>query len=201
MNTTVKRYGIWVQCEGESGFWCKDADGVTFAVTKDDAEERTKSLSNGSFECTDSARWRYEARPLPLLEGLPAEEPSGPSNEGGAEALEQATDRLNELFIEAEDYFIGLGGGIRVQVLLDKVADQEEVWLCLMKQKGTFGLYVVTSGQTSPLVSASRRHRILAVSKLEELRLAVVEETSRSLLEIVGAADDAREFLKRVKAV
>jgi hypothetical protein len=93
--------------------------------------------------------------------------------------------------------------GVVVTIVLD---DDPPAALTFDKAGGTWGLRVLRrtsigtdrrSGSSTPLLQASRRYRVLAAGKLEELREAILDAQGTKLDDIEAACEQAREFLSK----
>lgn len=105
------------------------------------------------------------------------------------------TDQLTEVLRDAEDALDSLSLGVTAHVPLGP-----EHVLLWQKQGSSWALVVGTgNGEQQPLLSASRRLRILAVDSLAALHTALLVEHARQDQEVIEATARARSFVAYIR--
>ncbi len=97
-----------------------------------------------------------------------------------AERLNAATDELNETLLAAERGILDLKLHLHVEVPL---GTEGATTLMFGRQKGVWGLYVVTPSEIAHLVQTSRANRLLVTGAMDALLEAL---TAKAETEIAG---------------
>ena len=111
------------------------------------------------------------------------------------EQLHMVTDDLNEAIKEFEDAILKQGLGVPATV---PMLDGEKLTYGKLGNQWRL-IFETESGESVPLLSASRGVRVQAVAYLPELLKALDAAYSRTLCEVINAAQSVRSLTRELK--
>jgi hypothetical protein len=114
--------------------------------------------------------------------------------EAVADELETSTESLNATFVEVVHFLAELHLGVAAEVDLDDGAK-----LVFCKAGGKWGLHVRLPGGDTPLLSASRKLRVAAAHKLEDLHAALLVAVQHDLDDVRTASQIATAALEKLR--
>ena len=111
--------------------------------------------------------------------------------------IHDQTDELNELLFDAEEKLAEMGLGVSAFVELTPgcrlgFRKRGENWCLVVHQDSVMNKY-------DPLAQMPRQFRVLAASKLADLRDALIAEHDKQVLEVRNATAAARAFVDSFK--